>query len=148
MANPRGTTQDNAFAVERTIGSLKAITNLRSGRQPSQGVKYPSDSKPSAKFIPPSPPPALLFSPILSLHLIQIKHLLIFLRLLTLTDLPQLAKLSCLKVLGRSSKMCTSIPPSWMQSNRFQPIPNFSKISTPSRERRKYVTMPSLPHLS
>ena len=38
---------------------------------------------------------SLLFNPILSLHLIQIKHLLlIFLGLLTLTDLPRLAKLN------------------------------------------------------
>jgi len=58
VANPRGTTQDNVLVVENTsIRSLKAITSLRSSHQPSHGVQYPSDSKSSAKFIPPSPPP-------------------------------------------------------------------------------------------
>ena len=58
VANPQGTTQDNVFEVESTsTGSLKAITSPRSGRQRGHGVQYPSNSKPSPKFIPPSSPP-------------------------------------------------------------------------------------------
>ena len=105
VANPRGTTQDKVFAVESTsTGSLKAIISLHSGRQPSHGVQYPSDSKHSAKFIPPSSlPPVPHVQPNSVIHLIQIKHLLlILLGFLTLTNLSRLANLSCLKILGRS----------------------------------------------
>ena len=106
VAIPRGTIQDNVFAVENTsTESLKDIIRLFSGRQLGHEVQYPSHSKPFARFIPPSPPsPVPMFSSIMPLHLIQIKHL-IFLRLLTLIDLPRLTMLSCLKILGRSSKM-------------------------------------------
>ena len=145
VANPRGQHKIMSVTENTSTGSLKANTSLRTSHQPGHGAQSPFDLTPSAKFIPPFPPPVPPVQPnfVTSPDSNQTPHL-------PRAPYPnRLApELSYLKILGSSSKMCTSISPSSQQSNGFRPIPDFSKISAPSRERHKYVAMSSLPHLS